>query len=93
MHGTSIERSVPLQRIGFILLIFSALLVPLTMHAQCVAAVDHQSLLFPAYAHIINLAMLAPYSVGELSIILWLLIKVARDEPADGSPRAPIASA
>lgn len=56
-------------------------------------AVSLTSLLFPAYAHTVNLVMLAPYSVGELSIILWLLIKGARDEVTGGSPRAPIASA
>lgn len=36
--------------------------------------------LLPEYRHFISLAMMLPYALGEGSIVLWLLIKGAREE-------------
>ena len=42
------------------------------------------SILFPAYGSIVHKLMVL--GVGELLIILWLLIKGTRAEPAEGQP-------
>ena len=67
-------------RSGFIPRILGVLLI-----VGCFAnlAVSLTSLLFPPYAHIVDQLMGVPASAGELTIMLWLLIKGARTEPLE----------
>lgn len=67
-------------RSGFIPRIFGVLLI-----VNCFAylAMCLTRLLFPAYGPVVSQWMMLPALAGELSIILWLLIKGVRDQPED----------
>ncbi len=72
--GVLVYRSHFIPRIFGILLIINGFAYP---------ASTLVSLIKPPFANVISLALLPPIFVGELSILVWLLVKGARVESLD----------
>jgi hypothetical protein len=73
-------------RSGFIPRVLGVLLI-----IACFAylAASFTSLLLPRYGHLVSNFATVPEGIGELSIVLWLLIKGAKDQRSDGQPADP----
>jgi Domain of unknown function (DUF4386) len=66
---------VLVMRSGFLPRIIGVLLV---VNCSAYVAISLTALLVPAYSSVVNKVALLPMSAGELSIVLWLLIKGAK---------------
>lgn len=67
-------------RSGFLPRVLGVLLI---INGLAYLADSFTSLLLPSYIRVVSQFTLVPELVGELSVMLWLLIKGAKDQPLD----------